>query len=501
MDYHLQNVLERVSAGDPDLHSTVLVKQDRTFLKFVKWKEGPDPGIISFNPLVFVLVYKVNLQTVKILLISYNEEILEDLETKVELETEMDDSLISHIIFNLTRFHQPCLGVPEEGIRDEEISRFLFEKFGDKIYIRSKKCARVLFEERSMCDECSLSLQPLPPLPLVQPAPLPDKPRPNRKIGPRTKKFGCDVNLCDFEFYKETELALHIQQQHPGVAHSLLERYNVCPAVGCGKVWVVRKGPTLSSHLERCTAAAQTNLASNSECNICGNSFRSPHFLKKHIAGVHEAPPLTCYICGAIVKGETPLRTHLKLVHGDTKFSCPEPGCDVTAKNRDHIKDHVAAIHRNQPRYVCSVCGTRYKYRNKWKYCEDKHRGVFLHQCTKCEKKFNDKKKFELHQRVHTGEKPFACPVCHFRMARMDNLNAHTKKAHGVTWREAEKLAQAQSTNPADYLLTEHVDLKQTSVEDELNLINCKQLLDEFKPLVEPFSVHPGQQDFVGDIP
>ena len=27
MDYHLQNVLERVSAGDPDLHSTVLVKQ------------------------------------------------------------------------------------------------------------------------------------------------------------------------------------------------------------------------------------------------------------------------------------------------------------------------------------------------------------------------------------------------------------------------------------------------------------------------------------------
>ena len=52
---------------------------------------------------------------------------------------------------------------------------------------------------------------------------------------------------------------------------------------------------------------------------------------------------------------------------------------------------------------------------------------------------------------------------CVPRMARMDNLNAHTKKAHGVTWREAEKLAQAQSTNPADYLLTEHVDLKQAN--------------------------------------
>ena len=27
-------------------------------------------------------------------------------------------------------------------------------------------------------------------------------------------------------------------------------------------------------------------------------------------------------------------------------------------------------------------------------------------------------------------------------MARIDNLNAHTKKTHGVTWREAEKITR-----------------------------------------------------------
>ena len=35
------------------------------------------------------------------------------------------------------------------------------------------------------------------------------------------------------------------------------------------------------------------------------------------------------------------------------------------------------------------------------------------------------------------------CPICNIRMARLDNLNAHTKKSHGMTWREAEKMTES----------------------------------------------------------
>lgn len=190
------------------------------------------------------------------------------------------------------------------------------------------------------------------------------------------------------------------------------------------------------------------------------------------------------------------MRMHLKLVHGDTKFYCPEPGCKVTAKNRDHIKDHVAAIHLKQPRYVCSVCGTRFKYRNKWKYCEDKHRGRFLHSCTHCQKQFNDKRKCEVHIRTHTGEKPYACPICNYRMARIDNLNAHTKKSHGVTWREAEKLTghsiqgMAVTQEEEEFILSDSeqcLELKQVDMTEELTMLNCKQILENFKPLEESF--------------
>ena len=174
---------------------------------------------------------------------------------------------------------------------------------------------------------------------------------------------------------------------------------------------------------------------------------------------------MPCHICGQFIRGTQNLNVHLRVTHSNVKFQCPEPGCPVEAKNKDHLKDHIAAIHRyyrlllpsffmflisfisyicrNEPRYICSICGTRYKYRSKWKYCEDKHRGKFLHECELCDKKFNDKRKFRIHQRVHTGEKPYMCPICNIRMARLDNLNAHTKKTHGMTWREAEKMTES----------------------------------------------------------
>ena len=37
------------------------------------------------------------------------------------------------------------------------------------------------------------------------------------------------------------------------------------------------------------------------------------------------------------------------------------------------------------------------------------------------------------------GEKPFLCPLCSYRCSRMDNLNIHTKKSHGLSVHEAEQ--------------------------------------------------------------
>ena len=68
--------------------------------------------------------------------------------------------------------------------------------------------------------------------------------------------------------------------------------------------------------------------------------------------------------------------------------------------------------------------------------------------------------------RMHTGEKPFFCPACQFRSARMSNLNAHIKKSHGLSWKEAEQ-KYGISAKTGELIVTE--DNKRSGHEEEEN--------------------------------
>ena len=258
--------------------------------------------------------------------------------------------------------------------------------------------------------------------------------------------FYCLFNDCHTSFTKEPAYVSHILRTHPQDGAQAVKGWHKCPEDSCYKVFRDPCGKNMINHMQKFhkdNPDVKAEKEKDNVCSYCSKKFAHSSYLKKHIESQHEAPIVPCHICGAFIKGHKTLNVHIRVVHGNQMYNCPEPGCDVKAKNKDHIKDHYAAIHKNEPRYICSVCGTRYKYRNKWKYCEDKHKGKFLHACLQCDKKFNDKRKYKIHQRVHSGEKPFQCPICNIRMARLDNLNAHTKKTHGVTWREAETMTQS----------------------------------------------------------
>ena len=58
--------------------------------------------------------------------------------------------------------------------------------------------------------------------------------------------------------------------------------------------------------------------------------------------------------------------------------------------------------------------------------------GLRILKCRICGHTCNQKGHFINHYRTHTGEKPFACPLCHYRAKLKHHLDCHLSSKHGI---------------------------------------------------------------------
>ena len=61
-----------------------------------------------------------------------------------------------------------------------------------------------------------------------------------------------------------------------------------------------------------------------------------------------------------------------------------------------------------------------------------KHENYHLrkYQCTFCGKKFGQKVNLKNHERIHTGERPFECDICHKKLVTAQCLQGHKATQH-----------------------------------------------------------------------
>ena len=117
----------------------------------------------------------------------------------------------------------------------------------------------------------------------------------------------------------------------------------------------------------------------------------------------------------------------------DQKPACsPKTVKSVTlAKSKGEVVSLSKKLHK--PRYKCTYRGCIKSYKSKGTLVDHEKMHAGLYKCTFCGKPFGRLSYLEDHERVHTGEKPFACghDGCFKKFKALRNLSQH-RHIHGA---------------------------------------------------------------------